>query len=292
MSDRESSVDMPLTCGELVQGTFRGRPALVSCPIDRFHTARLILCKDQPWSYPENTPKTQQALRLGLAMRNIPDWGGTLELHAHGAVQRGYGTSTADIGAALYALGEAHQQPFSTSETAHIAVQIEPSDSTLFPGLSVFDHREGTFHTTWGEAPPLAVIILDPGGGVDTQAFNRRDFSQEMIKLRPQHRDAFHILHQGLTERDWQAVGQAATLSARAHQQILYHPLLDRALKLGKEIPALGVCRAHSGTLLGLLFNPEQEDISAALSYLTHHLPGDVELSLNHLVGGGPRIRD
>ena len=34
-----SAVRLPLTCGELVQGTYRGRPALVSCPIDRYQTA-------------------------------------------------------------------------------------------------------------------------------------------------------------------------------------------------------------------------------------------------------------
>ncbi len=292
MTQRSATIKLPLTCGELVQGTYRGTPSLVSCPIHRYHRVELSLQKGADWTFPINAPKTRRAFRNGLVIRKAQEWGGTLALHAPAPVQRGYGTSTADIGAALYALGEALGQPFGAAEAADVAVKIEPSDSTLFPGLTVFDHRNATYHEHWGETPPLAVIVFDPGGGVDTLAFNRRDFSQELKKLHSQHRDAFQLLKEGLANKDWQALGQAATLSARAHQEILHNPALDHVQKLGEEIHALGLCRAHSGTLLGLLLDPTQIDISTATDHISQHLSAEGHITRSMMVGGGPRKAD
>jgi hypothetical protein len=44
-----------------------------------------------------------------------------------------------DIGATLFALGRAMEQPLASAEVAQLAVGIEPSDSSLFPGLTLFD---------------------------------------------------------------------------------------------------------------------------------------------------------
>ncbi len=127
------------------------------------------------------------------------------------------GSSTADIGATLYALGWAVGRQLAASEVARLALQVEPSDSSLFPGLALWDHRHGQRYEDLGAVPPLIVLVLDPGGEVDTLAFNRLDHRQMLRQLASQHQEAFVLLRQGLQQGNPEAIGAAATLSATAH---------------------------------------------------------------------------
>ena len=203
--------------------------------------------------------------------------------------ERGFGSSTADIGSSLYALGQAAGKSFDEDQIAEIALRVEPSDSTLFPGLSLFDHREGRLRQLWGHAPDLQVIVLDPGGRVDTLAFNQQDFSRQLTKLAPRHQEAFSLLREGLETGDHQAVGQAATLSALAHQHILHSPLLEAVHPLLGEMGALGVCRAHSGTLVGILHDPRQRPIDSVVQFLRERVSSQIQIHHHQLVSGGPR---
>jgi hypothetical protein len=133
----------------------------------------------------------------------------------------------------------------------------------------------------------LAVVVLDPGGEVDTLAFNRLDQRGTLRRLAPEHRRAFALLREGLDQRDWEALGEAVTLSACAHQAILPDPLLEMAL--AREVGALGVCRAHSGTLLGLLLDPVRADVPAVVDFVARRLPDGVNVAHYPLVDGGPR---
>jgi L-threonine kinase len=284
----EATVGIPLTCGELVQGLWEGTPALVSCPIDRYHHAHVRLDDRGFWDSPAEAPKAAAALQAGSA-RLRGQVGGILELDSPAPRGRGYGTSTADIAASLYALGEALRQPFTPAEVAQMAVGVEPSDSSIFPELTLFAHRDGTNHQGWGTAPPLSVILLDPGGEVDTLAFNQRDMGAALSRLAPTHQEAFTLLRSGLANQDWDAAGKAASLSAKAHQDILFSPLLEKALALAEQIHALGVCRAHSGTILGLILDPTQIDIDSATTYIQENVHPAVSVHHHHIVGGGPR---
>ena len=285
---KAATVSIPLTCGEWVQGLWDGTPALVSCPIDWYHRAHVRLDEDGFWELPDEAPKAAAALETGIA-RLRGKVGGILELDSPAPRGRGYGTSTADIAASLYALGEALRQPFTPAEVAQMAVRVEPSDSTIFPKMTLFTHRDGTNHQVWGTAPPLSVILLDPGGEVDTLAFNQRDIGAALSRLESIHKEAFSLLQIGLRERDWEAVGKAASLSAIAHQGILFSPLLETAVRLCNQIDALGVCRAHSGTILGLILDPTQIDIDSATTYIQENVHPAVSVNHHHIVGGGPR---
>jgi len=282
-------VALPATCGELVQGSLDGVPCLVSCPIDCYAVAQVDLRSTPGWDVPGDSPKAAAALHAGLKFLGEVTWGGRLSLSNDLPRGRGYGSSTADMGATLYALARALRRPIAPEQVAQLAVSVEPSDSSIFPGLAVFDHRGGRLLEGLGPAPPLAVVVVDPGGEVDTLAFNRMDHQAALRRLAPQHREAFRLLRQGLKNRDWEAVGAAATLSARVHQAILPDPLLDPALVLARDVAALGVCRAHSGTILGLLLDPCQADPAGVVSFVSRHLPGGVSVRPYALVDGGPR---
>ena len=302
-----SRIMLPATCGELVQGTLDGVPCLVSCPIGLYVGAELTLKAEPGCGVPPESPKAASALCAGLSYLGRPrpgdrfGPGGRLDLLDGLPRGRGYGSSTTDVGATLYALGQAvgqfvgqfvgqpPGQPLGPAEVARLAVSVEPSDSTIFAGLALFDHCGGSFHTDLGSAPALAVVVIDPGGAVDTVAYNQADHRQALRRLAPLHREAFDLLRDGLKRGDHRAVGQAASMSARAHQAILPNPLLERTLELADEVGALGVCRAHSGTLLGILLDPADSAVAEVSSFIAKSLDNRAAVALYSLVDGGPR---
>ena len=283
-------VALPATCGEFVQGTLDGGDCLVSCPIGRYSMAEVCLQQGVGWTVPVDAPKTRAALQMGLTYIGQTQSGGCVRLHSKLPRSRGYGSSTADIGATLYALGWAVGRQLAALEVARLALQVEPSDSSLFPGLALWDHRHGQRYEDLGAVPPLIVLVLDPGGEVDTLAFNRLDHRQMLRQLAPQHQEAFVLLRQGLQQGNPEAIGAAATLSATAHQAILFNPLLTRVLALARDVQALGVCRAHSGTLLGLLLDPRCADIDEIVALVARRFAPALTVCKLPLVNGGPRL--
>jgi hypothetical protein len=59
-------------------------------------------------------------------------------------------------------------------------------------------------------------------------------------------------------------------------------------LDLAQETKACGICRAHSGTILGLLFPLETFDREILFPYLKRHFPAPIRLQATELSGGGP----
>jgi L-threonine kinase len=274
----------------LVQGTLDGGDCLVSCPIDRYSRAEVYRRQGSGWTVPGDAPKTRAALHMALAYLGQTHSGGAVRLHSTLPRSRGYGSSTADLGATLYALGRVVGRELSAAEVARLAVQVEPSDSSLFPGLALWDHRGGQYYEDLGAPPPLSVLVLDPGGEVDTLAFNRLDHRPRLRQLASQHREAFELLRVGLQQNNPTAIGAAATLSATAHQALLFNPWLPPVLALAREVKALGVCRAHSGTLLGLLLDPHDADVDGILTLVVRRFAPALTVLRLSLVHGGPRL--
>jgi L-threonine kinase len=283
-------IALPGTCGELVQGTLDGIPCLVSCPIERYSVAEVRVNPGPTWTLPAASPKVRAALRAGLAYLGCSERGGQLQVFSDLPRSRGYGSSTADIGATLYALGHAVGHPLLPAEVAGLALQIEPSDSSLFPGLALWDHVHGELFAPLGQPPAMTVVVLDPGGEVDTVAFNQQDHHLALKKLASQHREAFALLQEGVQRSDLEMIGAGTTLSATAHQTILLNPYLPAALHLAHEVGALGICRAHSGTVLGILLDPLCTETSSVVALAMRRFATPLDIFSLPLSSGGPRL--
>jgi len=283
-------VAVPGTCGELVQGTLDGEPCLISCPIGAYSIAAVRCTAGTEWHVPTYASKTRAALHAGLTYLGQPVRGGSVHLQTTLPRGRGYGSSTADIGATLYALGQAVGRHFTPAEVGQLAVDIEPSDSSLFPGLALWDHRHGRLYEALGLPPALSIVVLDPGGVVDTLAFNQRDYRALLQRLAPQHREAFALIRDGLQQGNLAAIGAAATLSATTHQALLFNPFLTAVLTFAQEVKALGVCRAHSGTLLGLLLDPTAVDIATITAHAVQRFAPALRVFSRSIVSGGGQI--
>lgn len=281
-------IALPGTCGELVQGTLDGIPCLVSCPIACYSVAEIRLHTGLAWTLPAASPKVRAALDAGLAYLGYGGSGGQLQVFSDLPRGRGYGSSTADIGATLYALGHTSGRPLLPAEVARLALQVEPSDSSLFPGLALWDHLHGEIFAPLGQAPIMTVVVLDPGGEVDTVMYNQQDHRPALRKLASQHQEAFALLQEGMKRSNIEAIGVAATLSATAHQAILPNPYLQAVLHLAREVRALGICRAHSGTVLGVLLDPSRTEISSVIAFAARRFATQLAIFSLPLIGGGP----
>jgi len=282
---------IPAGCGELVQGTLDGEPVLVTCPIDWYSQVSVRLLPGSRWSLPANLTKTATALRAGCQFLGLGETG--LQAHVASTIPwgRGYASSTADIGAALYALGQACGHPLCAEDVAHLAVAIEPTDSSLFPGLTLYAYKTGVYQRLIGPPPALSVVVFDPGVEVDTLAYNHVDRSAPLHGLARPHREAFELLVHSVEQGDIDGIGAAATLSARLHQRLLYNPLLQDVLSLAAQVNGVGVCRAHSGSVLGILLDTARTDLSRVVQYCRERMEQPCDVSLHRMVGGGPIYR-
>lgn len=251
----------PGSCGELVQGTRHGENFLVSCPINRYAVATACLSKEKgvqvfPW-----LPKTQRAVSSVLDMLGEKRYGVRLEMNSEIPVGVGMASSTADILAATAAAAALFGYRLSPHEQAAIACGVEPSDSLMFKHLTLFNHRRGLVYEDLGPVPPLAFLLLYTGETVDTVAFNARpDLTRLNCENEPFTNRALSLVMQGLQNLDWRTLGLGTTASAIANQHILPKPYLEKVAQAALRLGALGVNVAHSGSVIGILFDPQKTE--------------------------------
>ncbi len=285
----QASVLMPGTCGELVQGMVDGRHFLISCPIDLYSRVSVQLRSKPGITGPAAAPKARAALAAALRHLGQPlHWGAELQIDSPLPRGKGMASSTADAAGAVYAAAAALDHPIAPRVVATLCLEVEPTDGSLFPGIALFDHRTGCWYEELGDAPAMDVVVLDLGGAVDTLAYNAVDRASLLHRLSGAARQALALARDGIQRGDIEMIGQAATLSARVHQEVLPKPPLERILAAGRRLGAVGVNVGHSGTVVGVLFPP-----STATSSITQELreaAGEMETArVCHLVGGGPQ---
>ena len=256
----------PGTCGELVQGIAGGADFLVTCPINQFSRATVTLrAGDGPGHSVrglDHLPKTR--LAVSIALDELTAHVGIDHLSAQVSIAnpippgKGMGSSSADITAAIGALGNAAGHPFPPESIARIALSVEPTDGVMFPGITLFDHRQGSVVEPLGPPPAMEVIVIDPGGVVDTLEFNRIDRTQQWQKIADHTADALSLVREGIRRSDAGLVGRGATISALAGHPTASAQWVARAADFAEEHSAAGINVAHSGTVVGILLDAQQ----------------------------------
>jgi L-threonine kinase len=291
------TVAVPGTCGELIQGWYAdwAEPVLVSCPIALYSRVTVELCADPCILIANGSSKfidyvkSRQAVRLVLNYLGRPDLGAKMSLTSQLLPGRGLASSTADVVGVMAGLAQGLDQPLMATELARLACQIEPSDSTMFRGLALLAYRGSSQACELGSPPPLPLLMLDPGYTVDTLTYNAQLNLAEVRQLAATTQAALELLRQGLNYDDPVAIGAAATLSATGYQAITYSPLLEQARQWAGATSALGIVRAHSGSVMGLLY-PLQTDLAEPARWLSARFDG--AMIQTHLTSGGYLIMD
>lgn len=270
--------------GEILQGVFRHegglRRGLVTLPC-RMHAVRAEFTPNDAGAVTVSPPwkaKARRAAELALTALGIPA-GGHLVLSDDVPVGRGFGSSTADVVAAIGAVRDAFARPLSQKEVARLAVQAEQaSDAVMFTFSSVlFAHRDGEVIEDFGvPLPPLRILGFSSGAsvsagagtgagtGVDTLALPPARYGPHEIDHFGELRDAFR---QAVHAKDVALLGEVATASTRINQEHLPIPRFEQILAVAGEVGATGVQTAHSGDIAGLIFDSADPEIDTRTAH-------------------------
>jgi L-threonine kinase len=267
------------TCGELVQGQFdSGEDFLITLPVDMWSEVQVTVdaTSTEVRGNIEKI-KTSLAIRKALDYFGFENFGATFQSQSELPEGKGMASSSADIVAACRAVSAALKLPLSAEEISRIAICIEPTDGVMYEGSVCYNHREGSLLEKLGEMPSVRLLVLDLGDQVDTVAFNQIPKKYTAVEQK-QINQAYELIRIGIQMQDLAQVGLGATLSAEVNQRILPKPHFEKIVHIAREHGASGVCAAHSGTVLGLLFasRASHRITAARRSILT-----DVDRSIN-----------
>ncbi len=260
---------------------------MVTCPIDMYSTADVELRRGEGVLGPPGSPKATEAVRATLEHLGETGMGGKLRLASPLPRGKGMASSTADVSASIAATAAALDFELPPCQIAEIALGVEPSDGIMFPGIALFDHREGCIAQPIGTPPPMRIVVLDFGGNVDTEEFNQVDRRHVLTKIEAQVAEAVSLISEGLQCGDAARIGRGATLSALANQRVLFKPHLDPVIELSQRVGALGVNVAHSGTVIGMLFEDDILLVERAMFSAKRDLPAIESIRSCRIIGGG-----
>jgi L-threonine kinase len=268
-NEKMQSVGMgqcPLVLGECVQGqTSERRHFLITAPIGLFSWAEFIVGPDDKDLSVEPAAcwKARTAVATYLEQQGLPQ-AGTLRINTPIGSGQGFGTSTADITAALRATAAFWKRSISSDTIAGIAIGIEPSDGSMYPGCVAFGHREGALIERLGSLPSFESLVICTGGVVDTLEFDgRRKNFRYSDRDEAQLMTAWSMIREANRTDDSLLLARATTISARINEQLLPKPYFKELSQFTDLGGADGVMVAHSGTAMALVFDPHRTDYQA-----------------------------
>jgi L-threonine kinase len=262
----------PATCGELVQGFLNGRDFLINSPIALFATVNVSL--NDGGRINVRTPgiytKVARVVRETLQHLGLHHLGADIDISS--AIPRGKGlaSSTSELTAAIFATMRAASRSLAAADVARIVIEVDKSsDGVFLPGITMCDHLTGELLESFGNPPPLSFVIVDTGGEIETIGFERERARAVAKANSSKLEQAVALLRRGFRHHDARLVAQAASLSAEVNQDVLYQPLLLDLLAGTAAFGGLGVNCAHTGTVLGVMYNPTETNLDHLLARIS-----------------------
>jgi uncharacterized protein involved in propanediol utilization len=275
--------------GEVLQGAFelpdgvhRGLVTL-PCGLFRTHaTATLRRGTGRVVATPCWKEKAARAVALTLATLELPDLDVELRLESDIPTGRGFGSSTADVVAAVRAVLDAAGRTQPDSVLARVAVEAETaSDPLMIDRVVLFAQRSGRILQELGHnLPPIAALgfatSYRSSEGVDTLSHPPAAYSSAEI-------DEFHRLRDDMSravrDGDPRLLGKVSTESAWINQRYLPVARLQRIQRVADLTGAVGVQVAHSGDIAALLFSLADGAVSGRIAEAARRLS---ELGIGH----------
>ncbi len=279
----------PASCGELIQGWLLGGEKLISYGIDCYSQVILTEGPEEGCAIPS---KARQMLRQVMKYYGFPSReaeGLHLKIHSEIPKGKGMASSTADLAATALAAATLLGKKITEAEIAALCVSIEPTDSTVFSQMTLFDPLNGGFRQAYGPYPRGRVLLLEGREVIDTIEFRKTDRRGLLMKEASHLKKALSLVEEGAQEKKLEKLAQAATISALANQNILYKPQLEQLIEISLKLGALGVNVAHSGSVVGIIHQEgsfDQDKFIASLKRL-NCWSGFQKFRSHQLVSGG-----
>ncbi len=162
-------------------------------------------------------------------------------------------SSTADIAATAVATAHHLGHLLDEPTLARLCVALEPTDSTLFRQLTLFDHNTAATQIACPPPPALDLLVLESPLTLRTTDYHQLPREPGLLANASRLQLAWEKVQQACHCGSPQLLGEAATISAIASQQLLPKPGFDALLDLVESAGLYGLNVAHSGSVVGLL---------------------------------------
>ena len=253
--------------GELLQGSFYGKDAkvhhaLVTLPCQLFKTEAIFNpIKDSIVNVQNSLEmkKSKEAAILTLKYLGLKSWGGELQVTTNIQRDLGLGSSTSDVISTILAVANSFRCNLSPEEVSQLSVRAEQaSDPLIYDNRAIlFAHREGMIIEDFsGYLPALEIVGFNSrknGGGIRTLSLEPICYDWYEIE---EFRVLLGLIRKAIYEQDSSLIARVASSSARINQRYLKKENFSQYEELVKNSGALGFQVAHSGTVMGIIFDP------------------------------------
>ena len=249
--------------GELLQGVFedgtgRLQRGLVTLPLPAM-TSRATVIATRSIDVtvcPDGRTKASVAARLTLDHLAITE-GGAVDIRSDIPIGHGYGSSTADVVAVIRAVADAYSAHLQPLRISQLAVAAEKASDAIAFGEQalLFAQRQGVVLEHFGGAlPPLLLVGFKTRDGLPIDTLNLPPARYDQAEIQ-QFRVVRGLIAHAVRYQDANCLGRAATASARISQRHLPKEHFDQVLAIAEDAGACGVQVAHSGSLVGIIFD-------------------------------------
>lgn len=253
----------PCHHGEILQGVFdfggRLRRGLVSLCCPFYETeARVVVGEgqgcvevDPPWR-----EKARHAAETTLRELGAEGAPAKLVITSPIPVCLGFGSSTSDVTATIFAVADALCVRLDRWQVARLAVWTEiASDPLMYDHAVLFAQREGRVLEDFECSLPRMEVLgfkTRDNEGIDTLELPPAPYcAREEEAFRP----LLGLLRRALAYGSVAGVGRVASASAHVNQSYLPIPFFEELEEVASDAGAAGVQVAHSGNIAGILFD-------------------------------------
>jgi len=286
-------VRTPGSCGELIQGFYGEQEMLISYPINLY--SEVTFSKAEQTCGEPLGRKAQQAVALFFELTKMTtDLLESYELSVQNniPVGKGMASSTADICGVLNGLYYLYELPVDEEEIAKICCLIEPTDSTVFRQISLFDHINGSHIESFDWALECDVLVLEPDYQINTTDFRRA--KKEQLMRKNHDSQALSVFRRAVKEKSYALLCESTYLSAKENQEILEKPYLDVLQDIALSHGCYGVNVAHSGSVVAILLNKETVDVKVLMQTIEESAISSYykKYYMTKIISGGSQIME
>ena len=255
----------PGTCGELLQGFIDNKDFLINSPIPFFAKASVSINSHSNKTEPLEESKYSKINKIIEKLfshlkikENV-----SLNLEIDSKIPRGKGlaSSTAELTAVLLAISKAFNKTLTDNEINSLLISVDnSSDGVFLSGISYINHLKGDIYKIFNYIPSLSFKIVDSGGEISTQKFDRNLARNISLKNETSLRTALKMLKDGFLLKNIKLIAESATISAKINQNVLFKEPFETLVNGTKEYGGIGVNCAHTGTVLGVMFDNKTTD--------------------------------
>lgn len=240
----------PGSLGEIIQGRAYGKELLLSCPVNLFTSVKVF--ESFLPVHRNKYPKCKMFMK-----NTLESWGYKgnydeldIEIKSEIPIGKGFASSTADITALYLSLLKLFKREYDQQELIRHAIDIEPTDSIIFPRMTLFDYKNGNFQEILGSYIEFYVLAFEGQKVVDTVDFNKNvQFALADID------DLIPNLKHAIREGN---IGQLANVSSESilrNQYRLSYNILPIIKEIQNKTGGIGIIGAHSGDFLGIIYS-------------------------------------